>query len=146
MTTKIKTFFFTSIALFGSFIQLCAQNKTAEVKDTLETVFHNEPHKDGYIVNGHILEMPEAIAVKCDKKKIRVIGVTSFYKSVYDANHSEDTTIRQGRYEAVPVEDDSGKIKFKSRLVSTGSSFTIISIAVWDNLKNKWKIVFAPKK
>ena len=147
MRLKIGIVFLTAFSVLVFTNMLYAQNLNNVAKDTFETIFHNVAHKDGYEVGGEIMDIPENIARKCDKKKIRVLGGHSNYKAIYDAEHDADTSeIRQGRYEYIPSGGDTGEIKWERRFVSAGSTFSITSIALWNKAKRKWEVIYRPGK
>ena len=143
MKFSVKNFSIIAFFLLASFNTVIAQNASDQRYDTLETFFVNQHAKGGYEVNGRTLNMPDDIVAKCEQKKIRVIGKTTSYKAIYDSIHEHDTSIvLQGKYESIPIGNDSGHITFKQRFVSTGSDFSIISIAVWSQSKKKWLLIY----
>lgn len=148
MILKNNIILLISFFLLEPFTPLNAQNISKQSNDTLETFFINQHQKDGYEVNGRILNIPDYIVSKCDNRKIRVIGKPSYYKAICDSKNedADSTIVRQGRYEYSPVENDTGGIMIKRHFVSTGSDFSIVSISIWNKEKKRWKKIYVSDK
>lgn len=113
--------------------------------DTLTGIFDKRNnHKDGYEFSHSIIVLPDRVALLCDKKQTRIIGLNNTY-AIEHSVPENDTIPIQGRYEYVAEKNDSGKLVAERRLVPTGSNFNVISVSVWDKFKKKWMLVLNPE-
>lgn len=116
----------------------------SSAQDTIVAMFNKKAeHKDGYEVGHRIIEIPISVALKCDKKKIRVIGrhyAMPEDKWVKPADYQEV----QGRYEKEYKVDEKGDTLMRKKW-HYESSFSASSISIWDDKKQKWELVYSIK-
>jgi len=114
--------------------------------DTLECIFNKANlHKDGYEIKGAIFDIPAAIAAKCDHKRIRIIasGTNTDAKMKFAEHAENEGQIIQGRYEAVPVVNDSGKLEMKMMLMPGGNSYASYTLYLWEEKQHVWEQLYS---
>ena len=113
-------FIITSTALFG------------QKKITVEAVFDAAAaHKDGYEVNGYIVDIPFEIAQKCDKKKVKLEGAPIAYHVT-----KEDLEYKNVK----------GETEYKQGREGDYTVFVLESLSVWDAKSGTWMLAYKPKK
>jgi len=127
--------------IFLIFIHICSYAQHSGQERVIETVFDkNREHKDGYEVGGNIIEIPDNIAQKCDKKKIRVTGRNVVMEEDKWVKLKDFQEV-QGRYEKMYKIDEKGDTLVKKNWYNV--AFYVISISAWDNQKQKWEKVYS---
>jgi hypothetical protein len=114
-----------SIVLIASFGISRAQSR-----DTIgiEAIFDmKDVHKDGYDIGMYkAIDIPDNIARKCDKRKIRLTGIATVHKET----GIDEAASKEAGY----------PVHIQTR-VGTWTSVSLLTLQVWDSDKERWELL-----